>query len=316
MISSQSVPLLAILASFLTLTCPLLIKSTLYPNRVIFISETSIEFVIFFLFLQPQHLQIHLSPANLTTAIHFTLASHKQISTNFNAFKTHWHVSLQALQNINTSHQHSKTYIGFILNKESITKSVFSHTKQSQINNLHVSTIVFHFRHILFLHDLLIHLFFPFHMSDHHLAKGLSLSSVHDSGTHFLLIPETRPLYQYSVPGSKHPFSKLRSLPRLFPISLGAVHKVCHAVFDDFSPPPPPPVTNSHKSWTPPLKVCHTSEQKVNKQISRRMETALNNYLYYYILNNNKRPYCVFRINPEIPLKVQFLTTPKVIVAA
>ena len=44
----------------------------------------------------------------------------------------------------------------------------------------------------------------------------------------------------------------------------------------------------------PPLKVCHTSEQKVNKQISR-METALNNYTnrYYYILNNNNRPYCM-----------------------
>ena len=93
-------------------------------------------------------------------------------------------------------------------------------TKHLQINNLHISTIVFHFRHILFLHDLLIHLFFPFHMSDHHLAKGLSLSSVHDSGIHSLLIPETSPLYQYFVPGSKHTFSKLRSLPRLFPISL------------------------------------------------------------------------------------------------
>ena len=57
-------------------------------------------------------------------------------------------------------------------------------------------------------------------------------------------------------------------------------------IFDDFCPPPPP-VTNCHKSWTPLLKVCHTSEQKV-KQISRRMETALNNYnRYYYILNNN-----------------------------
>ena len=67
-------------------------------------------------------------------------------------------------------------------------KSVFSHTKHLQINNLHIFTIVFHFRHILFLHDLLIHLFFPFHMSDHHLAKGLSLSSVHDSGIHSLLI--------------------------------------------------------------------------------------------------------------------------------
>ena len=53
MISSQSVPLLAILASSLTLICLSLIKSTLYPNLVIFISETSVEFVIFFLFLQP-----------------------------------------------------------------------------------------------------------------------------------------------------------------------------------------------------------------------------------------------------------------------
>ena len=50
-----------------------------------------------------QLLQIHLSLANLTTAIHFTLASHKQISTNFNAFKIHWHVSLQILQNITVS---------------------------------------------------------------------------------------------------------------------------------------------------------------------------------------------------------------------
>ena len=47
------------------------------------------------------------------------------------------------------------------------------------------------------------------------------------------------------------------------------------------------------------------------------METALNNYNpYYYILNNNKKPYWVFLINHEIPLQVQFLTTPKVIVAA
>ena len=33
---------------------------------------------------------------------------------------------------------------------------------------------------------------------------------------------------------------------------IGAVHKVCHAFFDDFWPPPLPPVTNCHKSWTPP----------------------------------------------------------------
>ena len=54
MISSQSVPLLAILASSLTLTSLSLIKSILYPNLAISISETSVEFVIFFLFLQPQ----------------------------------------------------------------------------------------------------------------------------------------------------------------------------------------------------------------------------------------------------------------------
>ena len=105
MISSQSVPLLSILASSLTLTCLSLIKSTLYQNLVIFISETSVVFVIFFLFLQPQLLQIHLSPANLTTAIHLTTAilwhlNYKQILLNFNAFKIHWHVSLQTLQNI------------------------------------------------------------------------------------------------------------------------------------------------------------------------------------------------------------------------
>ena len=220
MISSQSVSLLAILASSLTLTCLSLIKSTLYPNLVIFTSEISVEFVIFFLFLQPQPLQIHLSPANLTTVIHSTLASHKQISTNFNAFKTHWHASLQTLQNINTSHQHSKNYTGFQSNKELITNSVFSHTKHLQINNLHIVTTVFHFRHILFQQDLPIHSFFPFHMSDHHSAKGLSLSLVHDFGIHYLLIPEIRLLYQYSVPGSKHTSSKLHSLPRLFPISL------------------------------------------------------------------------------------------------
>ena len=221
MISSQSVPLLAILASSLTLTCLSLIKSTLYPNLVIFISETSVEYVIFFLSLQPQLLQIHLSPANLTIAIHFTLASHKQISTNFNAFKIHWHVSLQILQNINTSHQHSKNYTGFPI-KQRIDYKICLLTYKTLTNQqpTYIFTIVFHFRHILFLRDLLIHLFFPFHMSDHHLAKGLSVSSVHDSGIHSLLILETRLLYQYSVPDSKHTSSKLRSLPRLLPISL------------------------------------------------------------------------------------------------
>ena len=100
------------------------------------------------------------------------MASHKSISTNFNAFKTHWHASSQTPQNTNTSHQYSKNYTGFQSNKELITNSVFSHTKHLQINNQHIFTIVFHFLHILFLQDLLIHSFFPFHMFDHHLAKG------------------------------------------------------------------------------------------------------------------------------------------------
>ena len=54
-------------------------------------------------------LQIHLSPENLTTSIHLTLASSSQANLkNFKAFKTHWHASSQTLQNINTSHQHWK----------------------------------------------------------------------------------------------------------------------------------------------------------------------------------------------------------------
>ena len=63
-----------------------------------------------------------------------------------------------------------------------VQNSVFSHTKHLQINNLHIFTIVFHFRHTRFLQDLLIHSFFLFHMSDHPLEKGLSLSLVHDFG--------------------------------------------------------------------------------------------------------------------------------------
>ena len=77
---------------------------------------------------------------------------------------------------ISTHHTNTQKIHWLPIKQKSITKSVFSHTKHLQINNLHIFTIVFHFRHILFLHDLLIHLFFPFHMSDHHLAKRLSLS--------------------------------------------------------------------------------------------------------------------------------------------
>ena len=61
------------------------------------------------------------------------------------------------------------------------------------------------------------------------------------------------------------------------------------------------PLSPCHKLsqiFPPPLKVCHTSEQKVNiKQISRMIRS-------YYILNNNKRPYWVLVINHEIPLQI------------
>ena len=175
----------------------------------------------------------HLLPLSAATALANSLVSSKLDYCNslYSGISQSNLNKLQRIQNslarviTNTSkYQHItptlKNYTGFQSNKESITNFVFSHTKHSQINNLHIFTIVFHFRHTLFLHDLLIHSFNPFHMSDHHLAKGLSLSSVHDFGIHYLLIPEIRILYQLSVPGSKHTSSKLHSLPRLFPISL------------------------------------------------------------------------------------------------
>ena len=166
----------------------------------------------------------HLLPLSTATALANSLVSSKLHYCNslYSGISQKNLNKLQRIQNsmtrviTNTSkYKHItptlKKYTGFLSNKE----SVFSLTKHLQIDNLHISTIVFPFRHILLLHDLLIHLFFPFYMPDHHLARGFSLSSVHESGIHSLLIPETRLLYPYSVPGSKHTSSKLRSLPRL-----------------------------------------------------------------------------------------------------
>ena len=73
---------------------------------------------------------------------------------------------------------------------------------------------------------------------------------------------------------------------------------------------PPPSCHKLTQILDPPLKVCHTSEQKVNKRISR-METALHNYnrynTIYYILNNNKRQHWVFLIHHEIPLQLSLI---------
>ena len=96
MMSSQLVPLLAILASSSTLACLSLIRSTPCPTLVISTSETSVEFVIFFLFLQPQHLQIHFSPANFNWLLQFTLLWHltsksQQTSTHSKLICTRHH---------------------------------------------------------------------------------------------------------------------------------------------------------------------------------------------------------------------------------
>ena len=91
MISSQSVPLLTILASSLT-TCHSRIKSTL-----IFLIFFWYFRILSFLYLRDWDNVLNssslslspvLSPANSTIAIHYTLAGIWQaISTNFNAFK-------------------------------------------------------------------------------------------------------------------------------------------------------------------------------------------------------------------------------------
>ena len=56
-------------------------------NSCHFHIQVIIEFIISFHFQQPQLFK------NWTTAIHYTRAFHKQISTNFNAVETHWYMS-------------------------------------------------------------------------------------------------------------------------------------------------------------------------------------------------------------------------------
>ena len=176
MISSQSALLLVILASSSILTCHSQIKLTPCLSLVIFISETSVVFVISFLFLQLQHLPIHSSPANLIIVIHSTMAFRKLTWTKYSAYKILWLVSLQIHQNLNTLHQYSKNYIGFQSNNASITNCVFLHIKRFKFSNLPIFTIVFLFLLTLCLQDHLIHRFCPSHMSEHLWVKGPFLS--------------------------------------------------------------------------------------------------------------------------------------------
>ena len=216
--SPQAVPLLAILASSLTLTCLSLIKSTLSKSCHCHFHICRIR---------------HHLPLSAASALANSVISSKFDDCNL-LYSGISQANLNKLEHIQNSlahvitdtskYQHItltlKNYTTLVSNQtKNWLQTIFSHTKHLQINNLHIFSIVVHFRHILFLQNPLIHSFFPFHMSDHHSAKGLSLSSVHDFGIHSLLISKIRLLYRYSVQNSKHTSSKLCFLPKLFPIS-------------------------------------------------------------------------------------------------
>ena len=106
----------------------------------------------------------------------FRMAFRKLTWTKYRAYKILWLVSLQMHQNLNTSHQYSKNYIGFQSNNASITNCVFLHIKHFKFSNLPIFTIVFLFLLTLCLQDHLIHRFCPFHMSEHLWVKGPFLS--------------------------------------------------------------------------------------------------------------------------------------------
>ena len=93
------------------------------------------------------------------------------------------------------------------------------------------------FRYILFLHDLLIHLFFQFHnfMSDYHLAKGRSLSSVHDSGIHSPWYPKL--IFSTNIPFQAQNTPLQNCVPSLgsFPSPL-TVYPDCDSCYSHFMP--------------------------------------------------------------------------------
>ena len=114
---------------------------------------TFVKFIIFFLFLQPQFLQMHLSLANLTIATDFTLASNEQISTNVSVFKIHLHVRANTLNTNTSKYQHITPTLknpNWLPVKQRIDYKICL-LKYKKLTNQqpYRFTIVFHFRHIL-----------------------------------------------------------------------------------------------------------------------------------------------------------------------
>ena len=201
------IPVLPILASSLTLTCLSLIKSTLYPNLVIFTSETSVEFVIFFLSLQPQ------------TALANTLVSSKLDYCN-SLYSGISQTNLSKLQRIQNSlarvitnsskYQHITSILKklhWLPIKQRIIHELCLLTNKTPINQQHI----YFYNHFSFLShsvstrssDSLV-LSIPYVRS----SLGKRTFSVIGPQLWNSLLPDTRNLksslsYQYSVPDSK-----------------------------------------------------------------------------------------------------------------
>ena len=219
MISSQSVPLLAILASSLTLTCLSLNKSTVSKSCHFHIRDI-------------RRIR-HLLPLSAATALANSLVSSKLDCCNslYSGISQSNLNKLQRIQNslarviTNTSkYQHitpTLKKLHWLPIKQRIDYKLCLLTYKTLTNQQPTylyNSLSFPSHSVSTRSSDSLVLSIPYVRSS--LGKGLSLSLVHDFGIHYLLILEIRTLYQLSVPGSKHTSSKLHSLPRLFPISL------------------------------------------------------------------------------------------------
>ena len=223
MISSQSVPLLAILASSLTLTCLSLIKSNLYPV------SKSCHFHI-----RDIRRIRHLLPLSAATALANSLVSSKLDYCN-SLYSGISQVNLNKLQRIQNSLARVITNTSKYQHITPILKKLHWLPIKQRIDYklclLTYKTLTNQQPAYLY-NSLSISFTFCFYKIFWFTRSFHSICSIITWQKGFLchrstsleftpsLIPETRLLYQYSVPGSKHTSSKLLSLPRLFPISL------------------------------------------------------------------------------------------------